>query len=93
MALDPRTGLISGIILPLVGPPDTAPAGFDATQYDQYPFDFSTQSASKNYQFAIEISDGKANSVRIFEIYVTARNTLRADTTDITADNSYVTAD
>jgi hypothetical protein len=93
MALDPKTGVISGIILPLVGPPDTAPAGFDATQYDQYPFDFSTQSASKNYQFAVEISDGKANSVRIFEIYVTARNTLRADTTDITADNSYITAD
>jgi hypothetical protein len=93
MALDPKTGLISGIILPLVGPPDTAPAGFDATQYDQYPFDFSTQSASKNYQFSIEISDGKANNVRMFEIYVTARNTLRADTTDITADNSYITAD
>ena len=93
MALDPKTGLISGIILPLVGPPDTAPAGFDATQYDQYPFDFSTQSASKNYQFAVEISDGKANNVRTFEIYITARNTLRADTTDITADNSYITAD
>jgi len=93
MALDPNTGLISGIILPLVGPPDTATAGFDATQYDQYPFDFSTQSASKNYQFTVEISDGKANSVRTFEIYVTARNTLRADTTDITADSTYVTAD
>lgn len=93
MVLNPRTGLISGIILPLVGPPDTAPAGYDATQFDQYPFDFSTISASKNYQFSIEISDGKASNVRIFEIYVTARNTLTADTTDITADNSFITAD
>jgi hypothetical protein len=93
MLLNPTTGLISGIILPLVGPPDTAPTGFSSTQYDQYPFDFSTISASKNYQFTIEISDGKANSVRTFEIYVTARNTLTADTTDITADNSYITAD
>jgi hypothetical protein len=93
MALNPKTGLISGIILPLIGPPETAPAGFDATQYDQYPFDFSTIGASKNYQFSIEISDGKAKNVRTFEIYVTARNTLLADTTDITADNSYITAD
>ena len=93
MSLNPKTGLISGIIFPLVGPPDSAPAGFDATQYDQYPFDFATISASKNYQFTIELSDGKSNSVRTFEIYVTARNTLRADTTDITADNTYITAD
>lgn len=93
MVLNPVTGLISGIILPLIGPSDTAEAGFDMTQYDQYPFDFATDAASKNYQFTIEISDGKSTNVRTFEIYVTARNTLRADTTVITSDDTYITAD
>lgn len=93
MVLNPYTGLISGIIMPLVGPPDTATPGFDVTYFDQYPFDFATEAASKNYQFTIEISDGISTNVRTFEIYVTARNTLRADTTAITADTTYITAD
>ena len=88
-----QQGVISGIILPLVGPPGTADAGFDVTAFDQYPFDFATRSASKNFQFTVEISDGKSTNVRTFEIGVTARSTLAADTTDITADNTYITAD
>ena len=93
MYLNPYTGLISGVIIPVVGPSDTAQPGFDATQFDQYPFDFTTGAISKNYQFTIEISDGKATNTRTFEIYVIARNTLRADTTTITADNTVITAD
>ena len=93
MVLNPYTGLISGIIMPLVGPADTATPGFDSTQYDQYPFDFATDATSMNYQFTIELTDGKATNLRTFEIYVTARNTLRADTTTITADTTYITAD
>ena len=88
-----QQGLISGIVLPLIGPPGTADAGFDVTAFDQFPFDFSTRSASKNFQFTLEISDGKSSNVRTFEIDITARNTLRADTTDITADNTFITAD
>ena len=88
-----NTGLISGVIAPLVGPPDTAPAGFDATPFSQYAFDFSTRSASKNYQFNLEISDGKQSNVRTFEIYVYSKDSMSADTTDFTADNTWITAD
>jgi hypothetical protein len=88
-----QKGLISGIILPLVGPSGTADSGFDVTAFDQYPFDFPTRSASKNFQFTLEISDGKSSDVRTFELDITARSTLRADTTDITADNTFITAD
>lgn len=88
-----QQGLISGIVLPLVGPPGTADAGFDVTRFDEYPFDFVTRSASKNFQFTLEISDGKSSNVRTFEIGITARSTLLADTTDITADNTFITAD
>lgn len=93
LVLDPRTGLISGVITPLVGPAGSAPTGFSATQYDQYPFDFSTRSASKNYQFTLVITDGKNTNVRTFEIYVYSKDSMSADTTDFTADNTWITAD
>jgi hypothetical protein len=86
-------GLISGVIAPLVGPPDTAQAGYDDSQYDQYPFDFSTRSASKNYQFTLEVTDGKESNIRVFEIYVYSKDSMSADTTDFTADNTFITAD
>jgi hypothetical protein len=93
LTLDPVTGQVSGIIAPLVGPPGTAQAGYDATAFDQFPFDFSTRSASKNYQFAIEITDGKDSNVRTFEIFVYSKDSMTADTTDFTADNTFITAD
>ena len=93
LTLNRRTGLISGVILPLVGPPGTAQAGYDSTQYDQFPFDFPTQAASKNYQFTLAITDGKDMNLRTFEIYVYAKSTMQASTTDITADDTFVTAD
>jgi hypothetical protein len=93
LVLNPVTGLISGAIVPLTGPPGTATAGYDITEFDQYEFDFSTRALSKNYQFAVEITDGKNSNVRIFEIYVYSVNELSADNTNITADNTFVTAD
>ena len=93
LVLNPRTGLISGVIAPLVGPGGTATPGYDATQYDQYPFDFSTRSASKNYQFTLEITDGKDSNARTFEIFVYSKDSMSADTTDFTADNTFITAD
>jgi len=93
LVLDPKTGLISGFIKPLVGPPGTAPAGYDATQYAQYPFDFSTRSASRNFQFTLELSDGKDSNLRTFSIFVYSKDSMTADTTDFTADNTFITAD
>ena len=86
-------GLISGVIEPLVGPPGTATAGFSSTEFDQYPFDFSTRSTSQNYQFTLEVSDGKESNLRVFEIYVYSKDSMSADTTDFTADNTFITAD
>ena len=93
LILNARTGLISGVIAPLVGPAGTAPPGYDASLFDQYPFDFVTRSASKNYQFSLEITDGKDSNVRSFEIYVYSKDSMSADTTDFTADNTFITAD
>ena len=88
-----NTGLISGIIEPLVGVPDTATAGYDNSPYAEFPFDFATRSASKNYQFGLEIYDGKQSDVRVFEIFVYSKDSMSADTDDFTADNTFITAD
>ena len=88
-------GLITGFITPVAPLPDTAIAGYDrtGTTYDQFPFDFSSRSISKNYQFTLQISDGKDRTQRTFEMFVVSRDSLTADTTDFTADNNRITAD
>ncbi len=92
MRLNSRTGEISGVIIPSTGVIG-APAGYDATEYDQYPWDFATRSNNRNYQFTLEVTDGKDSDVRTFEIFVYAKNTMVADTTDNTADDTFITAD
>lgn len=87
------TGLISGFITPLS--PVDATAGFsrDGQGYDEYPWDFSTRSVNANYEFVLELSDGKSSSLRTFSIFVYSKDSMTADTTEITADNTFVTAD
>ena len=93
LTLDPVTGLISGVIVPLTGLPDTADAGWDMSQWDQYGWDFRTRSATKNFQFTIEITDGKSNNLRTFELLVYSRDSMTADNVDVSADNTFITAD
>ncbi len=87
------SGLITGGIRPLVGPPGSALAGNDDTAYDEYPNDFTTRSTSQYFQFTLEITDGKDSNIRTFEIYVYSKDSMTADTTDFTADNTFITAD
>ena len=87
------TGLISGIILPLSAPPSNQPPGFDATPKDVYPKDFTLASESRNFQFTLEITDGKDSNLRTFEIFVWSKKTMTADNTNITSDNTFITSD
>lgn len=88
-----RNGLITGAIRPLVGPPGSAEPGNDDTPYDEYPNDFTRRSTSQNFQFTLEVTDGKDANIRTFEIYVYSKDSMTADTTDFTADNTFITAD
>lgn len=88
-----RTGLISGLIFPLEGPPGSVNPGWDATPNDIYPSDFGVRATSKNFQFTLEVTDGKDSNIRTYEIFVYAKNSMSADTTDFTADNTFITAD
>ena len=86
-------GVIQGEIIPLVGPPNTALPGYDENPFTRFPYDFRTRAASRNFQFTVEISDGKQSNLRTFEIFVYAKDDMTADTIDFTADNTFITAD
>lgn len=90
LVITPR-GVITGYIIP--APSITQPAGFDLTPEYSYPYDFLVRSENKNYQFTVEITDGKQSNLRTFTIFVYSRDSMTADATDITADNYFVTAD
>ena len=83
-----NSGLISGYITPVAPLPDTAIAGYDraGTSYDQFPWDFSSRSISKNYQFTLQISDGKDRTQRTYEMFVISKDSMTADTTDFLVD-------
>jgi hypothetical protein len=83
-----NSGLISGYITPVAPLPDTAIAGYDraGTSYDQFPWDFSSRSISKNYEFTLQISDGKDRTQRTYEMYVVSKDSMTADTTDFLVD-------
>jgi hypothetical protein len=87
-----KSGLITGYIIPLSVITD--PGGFDRSgqNFDMYPFDFIKASPNTDYQFTLELTDGKSASLRTFDIYVFSRTTLQASTTDITADDTFVDA-
>lgn len=87
------TGLISGFITPLSTSDATAGFSRDGQGFEEYPFDFSTRSVDFNYEFLLEVSDGKSNDVRAFSIQVYSRNNMTADNDTFTADNTFVTAD
>jgi hypothetical protein len=85
------TGLLSGYIEPAANVDEQA--GYDLTPSSTLPYDFVVSSISKNYQFTLEVSDGKSSTLKTFTIYVYNRSDNTADTTTITADNTFVTAD
>jgi len=89
------TGLITGFIEPNTTVPGTAVAGYsvDGQGFDQYPYDFSTQSASTNYSFTLTLTNGTQTSQATYSIYVISQNDMTADTTLFTADNTFITAD
>jgi len=87
-------GLLSGFAEPIIDL-GAAQAGWDrdGTFFDENPFDFSTTSISQNYQFTIQLTDGKDVVLRTFEMFVYSRNGMTADTVEFTADSGNITAD
>jgi hypothetical protein len=85
------SGLITGYIEPAANIDETP--GYDITPSNSFPYDFIISSVSRNYQFTLEVTDGRQGNLRTFEFFVWDRASLTADNTQITADNTTITAD
>lgn len=84
-------GLLYGYIEPAANV--NKPVGYDLTPEDLYPYDFIVAAINKNYQFTLEVTDGKSSTLRTFNFFVYNRDSLTGDNTTITTDNAAVTAD
>lgn len=79
------TGRIYGYIDPF---PDVDGApGFDASNFDMSEWDFRTKAVNKNYQFTVQVTDGKDVDLKTYTLYAVSRNTVTADLDLVTADN------
>jgi hypothetical protein len=84
-------GLISGYIQPAAN--IDKPPGYDFTPIYVEPYDFIVSAVSRNYQFTLEVTDGKSSNLRTFEFFVYDRASLTADNTTIFGSSTIVTAD
>jgi hypothetical protein len=88
------TGRIYGYLRPVISDTAGQQSGFDGSAFDKYVFDFLGVELSKNYVFSVKAYDGAATDINTFSIFVYSRNSVTADSTYFTADNStIVTAD
>ena len=84
-------GLLTGYIQPAQNL--DAVTGYDLSAQDADPYDFLSQSISKNYQFTLQVSNGQASSLRTFEIFVYSRSQLQASDNVLIDNNTFITAD
>ena len=83
-------GLLTGYIQPSQNL--DAVAGYDISSQDADPYDFLSQSISKNYQFTLQVSNGHASSLRQFEIFVYSRSQMQASDAVLIDNNTFVRA-
>jgi hypothetical protein len=91
-------GLLTGYVQPT--PNAEAVAGYDISDQDTEPYDFISQSISKNFQFTLQVSNGHAASLRTFQIFVYSRDQMQASDAVLSVNsdveingNTYITAD
>ena len=94
LSLNPITGVISGYAEPVTTGQSAGNSNFDMSPWDQFAFDFTGVSSSKNYQFTIKADNGITIETKIYTIYIIAISNLTADNDILKADNvSLITAD
>lgn len=96
LSLDSDTGVISGYAQPVISVASESTVGWDATDagWQEYPWSHSPAWINQNYQFTVEITDGKEYAQRSYSIFVLSKSLLTADLDTVTADSdSFISAD
>lgn len=96
LTINRDTGRISGYVQPVTTTASANTVGWNSPSagWQEFPWDHGAASINQNYQFTVEITDGKEYAQKTYTIFVLAKNLLSADITTITADSrGIVTAD
>ena len=96
LTLDSSTGRITGYPEPVISAASADTVGWSAAEgaWEEYPWDHSVAWINQNYQFTVEVTDGKEFAQKTYTIFVLSKSLLTADLDSITADNDgLVTAD
>ena len=96
VTLDPNTGRITGYPEPVVSTASADTVGWSAPEagWQEYLWDHGVAWINQNYQFTVEITDGKEYAQKTYTIFVLSKSLLTADLDTITADvDPLVTAD
>ena len=79
------TGNIYGYIDPFATVDGTP--GFDATNFDMSEWDSRTKAVNKNYEFTVQVTDGKDVDFKTYSLYAISRGAPTADMDLVIADN------
>ena len=96
LTLNSNTGRITGYAEPVVSTASADTVGWSApnASWEEYLWDHSVAWINQNYQFTVEITDGKEYAQKTYTIFVLNKNLLTADLDTITADSEpLITAD
>ena len=91
-----QTGLINGYVETAVNDANAATVGWspDGAGWSEEPWSHSETWLNQNYEFTVQLFDGKEYAQQKYNIFVLAKSNLGADINDITVDdNTLVTAD
>lgn len=96
ITLDAHTGVISGYATPVTTTASTATVGWSASEqgWNEYPWDHNESWINENYQFTVEVTDGKEYAQQSYTLLVLAKSLLTADVLELTGDDTLIaTAD
>lgn len=86
-------GLLRGYLEPYEQIEPGVEPGWDMTRLDMYPWDFVGVVINRSYQFTVSVTDGKDYDMRTYVINIVAKESLTADTTEISSDTDLISAD
>jgi hypothetical protein len=96
ITLDAQTGVISGYATPVTTTSSADTVGWSASEqgWNEYPWDHTESWINENYQFTVEVTDGKEFAQQSYTLLVLAKSLLSADVLQLTGDDALIaTAD
>lgn len=93
ITLDSTTGVISGYAYPTTTTTSEATVGWSSSEqgWNEFPWDHAESWINENYQFTVQVTDGKEYAHQSYTLLVLAKSLLTADVLELTGDDTLIT--